>query len=241
MYPVNKSYEFCTHTNLFICMINLAVFCSAPTAFLKGLGDFPDLLLTCLSSGVLVEFLVTICLLFKGGGSRHRRSKDDRDCPPISDPNIEIEVIKPGRDINGDNGATNSRGSVLKVYCPSGFDLNLPKRKIRCKRGEWKPALPVCKAVGCELPNLPTLGSGGSGRFTQNGQVLNFDAHIKHGQDVDVLCNSGYFLNGPSRLRCWYGDWSGGSSSVFGMPKCVGNPCTLPEITGTPGGKYVGN
>ena len=37
-----------------------------------------------------------------------------------------------------------------------------------------------------------------------------------------------------------YGDWSGGSRSVFGMSKCVGNPCTLPDISGTPGGKYRG-
>ena len=36
-------------------------------------------------------------------------------------------------------------GSVLKVYCSSGFDLNLPKRKIRCKRGEWKPEMPICR------------------------------------------------------------------------------------------------
>ena len=78
-------------------------------------------------------------------GTRHRRSKDDsRDCEPITDPNIEIEVIRAGRDIN-DNSATHTRGSVLKVYCSSGFDLNLPKRKIRCKRGEWKPEMPICR------------------------------------------------------------------------------------------------
>ena len=80
-------------------------------------------------------------------GARHRRSKDDNgDCEPITDPNIDIEVVRAGRDIN-DNSGTHTRGSVLKVYCPSGFDLNLPKRKIRCKRGEWKPEMPVCRLV----------------------------------------------------------------------------------------------
>ena len=46
--------------------------------------------------------------------------------------------------------------------------------------------------------------------------------------------------NGPARLRCWFGEWSGGSSTGFGLPKCVGNPCELPEITGGEG-KYIGS
>ena len=64
-------------------------------------------------------------------------------------------------------------------------------------------------------------------------KVLNLNDKIKHGKDIDVVCHNGFFLNGPARLRCWFGEWSGGASSVFGMPKCVGNPCALPEITGT--------
>jgi hypothetical protein len=167
---------------------------------------------------------------------RIRRSKDDsKDCPPLTDTNIEIEVVRPGRDIDGDS-STHARGSVIKVYCPSGFNLNLPKRKVRCKRGEWRPAMPSCQPISCPLPRL-AIG----GHFTkENGHTLSPEASIEHGKDVDLVCHSGYFRNGPSRLRCWYGDWSGGASSVFGMPRCVGNPCTLPEITGTPGGKYVG-
>ena len=55
-----------------------------------------------------------------------------------------------------------------------------------------------------------------------------------------VYINYDCSQKGPSILRCWYGDWSGGASSVFGMPKCVGNPCNLPEISGTPGGQYIG-
>ena len=94
---------------------------------------------------VLIQLYVFIEGSTVKAGTRHRRSKDDsRDCEPITDPNIEIEVIRAGRDIN-DNSATHTRGSVLKVYCSSGFDLNLPKRKIRCKRGEWKPEMPICR------------------------------------------------------------------------------------------------
>ena len=91
---------------------------------------------------------------------------------------------------------------------------------------------------GCKLPNLPL--EGGGGHFTKNEVSLNYNAFVEHGENVDVVCHTGYFPKGPPRLRCWYGEWSGGASSVFGMPKCVGNPCNLPEISGTPGGKYVG-
>ena len=179
--------------------------------------------------------------LYLGGEDedpRHRRaSRDsDRDCPPLSDENLDIEVIKAGRDVNGDS-ASHARGSVLKVSCGAGFKLNLAKRKIRCKRGEWRPGLPECIPNGCSLPRLPEV-EGNGGHFTLGGQNLSPQSKVSHGEDVDVVCHQGYFLSGPSRLRCWFGDWSGGSSSVFGMPKCVGNPCTLPEISGTSGGRY---
>ena len=42
--------------------------------------------------------------------------------------------------------------------------------------------------------------------------------------------------------RCWYGEWSAGSSTGTGMPKCVGSPCRLPEplsdFKGYVGGNY---
>ena len=91
-----------------------------------------------------------------------------------------------------------------------------------------------CRALGCKLSKLTLDG----GHFTKNEISLNYNAIVQHGENVDMVCHTGYFLEGSSRLRCWYGEWSGGS--VFGMPKCVGNPCNLPEISGTPGGKYVG-
>ena len=134
--------------------------------------------------------------------ARRRRSKDDhRDCEPLTDENLDIEVIRAGRDSNGDS-ASHARHSVLKVSCSAGFKLNLQKRKIRCKRGEWRPGLPQCLPIGCTLPNLPEVGGGG--HFTLGGQVLRFDSKVSHGEDVDVECHEGYFLSGPSRLRCWY-------------------------------------
>ena len=60
-----------------------------------------------------------------------------KDCPPILDENIEIEVIRPGKDANGDT-SSNGRGSVLKVNCASGYELNLPKRKVQKLRNCFK-------------------------------------------------------------------------------------------------------
>ena len=57
----------------------------------------------------------------------------------------------------------------MKVYCATGYELNLPKRKIRCKRGEWKPGNPVCRPVSCSLPSFPK-GSG-SGHFNINAKA----------------------------------------------------------------------
>jgi hypothetical protein len=37
--------------------------------------------------------------------------------------------------------ASNADGSVLKVNCDSGYELNMAKKKVRCKRGDWKPDL----------------------------------------------------------------------------------------------------
>lgn len=67
------------------------------------------------------------------GSGRHRRSggKDEsgKDCPPIIDENLSIEVIRPGKDANGDTSST-GRGSLLKISCSTGYDLNLPKKKV---------------------------------------------------------------------------------------------------------------
>ena len=159
--------------------------------------------------------------------SRHRRSKGTthhRDCPPIVDGNLNIEIVKPGK-----NHATHSRGSSLKVSCKTGYSLNLPKKKIRCRKGNWLPGVPECLPLGCKLPRLPN----GEGTFKSDGTILPMDGKkVEHGKEVDLDCDDGYFRNGPARLRCWFGEWSAGSSTGFGMPKCVGNPCELPVIKG---------
>ena len=70
-------------------------------------------------------------------GTMPNSDEGGKDCPPILDENIEIEVIRPGKDANGDT-SSNGRGSVLKVNCASGYELNLPKRKVQKLRNCFK-------------------------------------------------------------------------------------------------------
>ena len=158
---------------------------------------------------------------------RIRRSKNNshhRDCPPINDDNLGIEIVRHGK-----NNAHYSRGSTLKLSCKPGYELNLSKKKIRCRKGNWAPGMPECLPLGCKLPTLPN----GEGTFKSDGMILPMDGkRIEHGKEVDLACDHGYFRNGPARLRCWFGEWSAGSSTGFGKPKCVGNPCELPVIKG---------
>ena len=44
-----------------------------------------------------------------------------------------------------------------------------------------------------------------------NQKALTLNDQIGHGKDIDVICHDGFFLNGPARLRCWFGEWSRGA------------------------------
>lgn len=63
-------------------------------------------------------------------------------CEPLSsEPFVNIEIIKHGRDPN----VTFSSGSVVKMACGKGYGLNLPVNKTaKCVRGKWRPAKPTC-------------------------------------------------------------------------------------------------
>ena len=116
--------------------------------FFRGLVILPNFVVSCHIVLLSLYRLLYVSLGLEEVLARHRRSKDDqRDCQPLTDENLDIEVIRAGRDANGDS-ASHARNSVLKVSCGAGFKLNLQKRKIRCKRGEWRPALPQCLPIG---------------------------------------------------------------------------------------------
>lgn len=64
-------------------------------------------------------------------------------CEPLpTEPYMQAEVIKPGRDSN----YTYSSGARIKISCLHGHGLNINKTGIaKCRRGHWKPMKPVCE------------------------------------------------------------------------------------------------
>ncbi|CAG2068861.1 unnamed protein product, partial [Timema podura] len=67
---------------------------------------------------------------------------DTGPCEVIStEPFIEVEVMKSGRDPN----QTYSSGTLVKVTCGKGYGSNLGVNSTaKCVRGQWRPAKPQC-------------------------------------------------------------------------------------------------
>ena len=109
---------------------------------------------------------------------RHRSQQGSNDCDALTDENVEVEVVREGQ-----SKVSHAKGSVLKVSCKRGYQLNLSKRKVRCKRGEWKPAMPKCNPLGCVLPKLTEQGD--TGFFKAEG------VRLPHRQDYSssIICS----------------------------------------------------
>ncbi len=52
------------------------------------------------------------------------------------------------------------KGTVLRLTCAQGHELDSPKRRVRCRKGgDWSPRpRPRCVPVKCRLPHA---GEGG--------------------------------------------------------------------------------
>lgn len=70
------------------------------------------------------------------------KQKSRLPCEPLSsEPFVNIEIVKHGRDPN----VTFSSGAVVKMVCGKGYGLNLPANKTaKCVRGKWRPTKPDC-------------------------------------------------------------------------------------------------
>ncbi|XP_038218678.1 uncharacterized protein LOC119837224 isoform X1 [Zerene cesonia] len=167
----------------------------------------------------------------KGG----KKGRPKSPCEPIeSEPYINIEIVKYGRDPNN----TFSSGTIVRVACGKGYGLNLEANATaKCVRGRWKPEKPVCEVLPCHVP--PTeygiytmspngnLGSLIAGPNRDEERELNETDPVPNGQIVHFSCEYGYNVQGPTNLRCWLGEWA-----VTSMPECVAAPCELPQLTG---------
>merc|ERR1719192_2077422 len=157
--------------------------------------------------------------------TRRKRSVQQEHCPDL---NLEVMTAKIMKRRGGGGGYYNADGVTLKVSCSSGFSLNLPKAKVRCRRGEWKPKAPECRPSPCKVPggNQPLPGGGPGGPLARGVQ-----GEVPSGQYLSLSCRAGYSMKGSAYLTCQYGAWTGP------LPKCKPNPCILPEL---PGGEYSG-
>lgn len=71
-------------------------------------------------------------------------------CEPLSsEPYVNIEVVKHGRDPN----ISYSSGTIVKIACGKGYGSNLSINKTaKCVRGKWKPLKPSCFLCKYLLP-----------------------------------------------------------------------------------------
>lgn len=77
-----------------------------------------------------------------------KRGKPKGPCEPIIiESTMNIEVIRPGRDSTEEY----SSGTLVKVTCGKGYNLNLvnPNGTAKCVRGRWKPMTPMCLTRKC--------------------------------------------------------------------------------------------
>ena len=124
---------------------------------------------------------------------RHRRSKHglESNCPEIQDDHLQVELVRAGR--TSESLDITAKGAVLKVNCSPGYELNIPKKKVRCKRGEWRPSRPVCHPLSCQLPR-PSEG----GTWKLSDTILPSQGVIGHGKKVEKAISTlshfhGYF------------------------------------------------
>ncbi len=112
-------------------------------------------------------------------------------------------------------------GTVLKLTCSQGRELNSGKRRTRCRRGEWRPeASPRCRRpVGCRVPRA---GEGGAFVRDLDDSILQGEGEIEHGASISIRCDQGFSVSaGPETRKCSFGEWVGGGAE---MPRCVENP-----------------
>ncbi|XP_045762822.1 uncharacterized protein LOC123865673 [Maniola jurtina] len=171
----------------------------------------------------------------KNGTERGKKGRPKSPCEPItSEPYVNIEVVKYGRDPNN----TFSSGTIVRVACGKGYGLNLePNATAKCVRGRWKPEKPNCEILPCHVPSTeygiytmsPNASPTGmiSGLTQGDERELNETDPVPNGQVVHFSCEYGYNVQGPTNLRCWLGEWA-----VTSMPECVAAPCELPILHG---------
>ncbi|VVC28456.1 Hypothetical protein CINCED_3A016241 [Cinara cedri] len=89
--------------------------------------------------------------------------------------------------VNNGRVRLRSNGRLFRIICNYPFRLVHGREIMTCIDGEWDNELPICARTGCSI-----VDSIANGRLN----VLN------QGAKLEVTCNPGYTINGPSFVYC---------------------------------------
>ncbi|ODN03359.1 Sushi, von Willebrand factor type A, EGF and pentraxin domain-containing protein 1 [Orchesella cincta] len=173
-----------------------------------------------------------------GGAAGARRNRkrgrggeeEDYDAGPFGcerldeEPNLHSTVVQGAMNEN----QTYNDGTIMKIGCLHGFELNMGNDSIKCKNGAWRPKSPRCNALPCKTPYIQ------HGTFSDGSKTLYFQEVLKHSKAIHFRCSKGYQLKGSNKMMCWYGEWD-----VTDIPECMPAPCKLMQIKyGAYSGRY---
>ncbi|XP_078348233.1 sushi, von Willebrand factor type A, EGF and pentraxin domain-containing protein 1-like [Oculina patagonica] len=118
-------------------------------------------------------------------------------------------------------GTRFSHGRVVTFECKTGYQL-VGDRALRCIHGRWNSTAPVCEAMFCSKPAIP---SNSYIVYPGSNQVSFF-----HGTRVFLACRHGYYVNGSPIMMCNQTVWFKREFS------CVAMFCSKPAI---PSNSYI--
>ena len=104
---------------------------------------------------------------------------------------IPVDCGDPGEILHGSRyGKTYTYRSAITYNCTEGYHLNETTSTIICgPSGTWNGSVPLCIAVDCGDPGMPTKGS-------REGDVFEYRFQVQ------FQCSTGFELNGTSVLVC---------------------------------------
>ncbi|XP_033102999.1 fibropellin-3-like [Anneissia japonica] len=110
-------------------------------------------------------------------------------------------------------------GTTVEFKCNPGYTLVLKQGSVRVTCDQYARWYPpgdnkvVCKS-DCTDPITPVYGT--------------YLGSTSHGSTVDIVCDPGYYLTGPSSASCSNGAWTyhgQGTSKCTDIDECSSNPC----------------
>lgn len=120
-------------------------------------------------------------------------------CPPLPETPHAIQSIMAG-------SRNRSYGTIVRFECEPGYHRRGVPVIVCTSVGQWSGLPPTCERARC--PTMPSIRNG----FISNADA---DRDIRFGDELRVLCNRGYKLDGHSILKC------GANQSFANVPSCV--------------------